>query len=208
MSTRIAIIDYGMGNLLSVRNALVAAGAEVTVAQRGEGLSDAHAIVLPGVGAFGKGMEGLHRSGFVEALEVEVREKGKPMLGICLGLQLLATRGTELGEHKGLGWVRGHVVRFELDASLRVPHVGWNDVHGGGALFAGLPEGASFYFVHSYHLVPEDESVIAGRTDYGGTFVSAIASANVYGVQFHPEKSHKHGLELLRRFVKIASAEC
>ena len=202
--TRIAVIDYGMGNLFSVKNALEAVGATVFVAARGEELADAGAVVLPGVGAFGKGMEGLRERGFVEALEREVREKKKPMLGICLGLQLLATRGTELGDHAGLGWIQGTVVRITSAPNLRIPHVGWNDVRGKGALFAKVPPEASYYFVHSFHLVPESRAVVSGTTDYGTELVAAVASDNVYAVQFHPEKSHKHGLELLRTFCAIA----
>jgi glutamine amidotransferase len=199
----IGIIDYGMGNLLSVRNALAAVGAEVRLVTRGEELADAHAIVLPGVGAFGSGMAGLRERGFVDALEREVRERRKPMLGICLGMQLLATRGTEGGEHRGLCWIDATVTRLDVRSDLRVPHIGWNDVQGRGALFAGIPELASFYFVHSFHVVPASPTAVAGTTEYGDHFVSAIEHENVYGVQFHPEKSHKHGLALLKNFLGI-----
>lgn len=200
----IGIVDYGMGNLTSVRNALVAVGADARVIAEAGGLADAGAIVLPGVGAFGKGMQGLRERGFVEALDREVRQKKKPMLGLCLGLQLLAARGTELGEHVGLGWVPGVARRLHVPAGLRVPHVGWNEVQGRGALFAGVPDRASFYFVHSYHLAPDDPGCIAGTTEYGGDFVSAIEADNVFAVQFHPEKSHTFGLALLKNFVALA----
>ena len=200
------IIDYGMGNLLSVKNALIAVGAQVAILDRGAQLTNAGAVVLPGVGAFGKGMAGLRERGFVDALEREVREKKKPMLGICLGMQLLATTGTELGTHEGLGWVPGTVRRFVLPAELRVPHMGWNDVRGRGPLFAGIPETASFYFVHSFHLVPNHGEVVSAVTDYGGDFASAVEHESVFAVQFHPEKSHKHGLQLLGNFVRIVKA--
>jgi len=195
------IVDYGMGNLVSVKNAFEAIGATVRIVDRGEHLEDAGAVVLPGVGAFGKGMDGLRARGFVDALEREVREKKKPFLGICLGLQLLAQRGTELGDHAGLGWIAGTVRRLEVTPDLRVPHIGWNDVRGTGPLFAEIPANASFYFVHSYHLVPEDRRVVAGETSYGPDFVSVVHDENVHAVQFHPEKSHKHGLALLKNFI-------
>lgn len=200
---QIGIVDYGMGNLLSVRNALTTVGASVRVASRGEELGDVSGIVLPGVGAFGKGMDGLRERGFVDALEREVRERKKPLLGICLGLQLLAMRGTELGDHQGLRWLDGSVVRIDGGADLRVPHVGWNDVRGRGALFANLPAEASYYFVHSFHLQLASPSVVTGTTTYGSELVAAVEHENVYAVQFHPEKSHKHGLELLKNFVGI-----
>lgn len=200
---QIGIIDYGMGNLLSVKNALEAVGAVVRLATRGEDLADVHGIVLPGVGAFGSGMKGLRERGFLDALEREVREHRKPMLGICLGMQLLATSGNEGGEHRGLCWVDATVARLDVGSDLRVPHIGWNDVQGRGALFSGIPERASFYFVHSFHLVPESLTAVAGTTEYGVEFVSAIEHENIYGVQFHPEKSHKHGLELLKNFVNV-----
>lgn len=200
----VGLIDYGMGNLRSVRNALEYHGASVRVVERGETLADVGAVVLPGVGAFGEGMRGLRERGFVDALALEVRERGKPMLGICLGLQLLAARGLELGEHEGLGWFAGEVRRFAVPAELRVPHIGWNAVAGSGALFKGIPANSSFYFVHSFHLVPEQREIVAGTTNYGEDFVAAIEHRNVMAVQFHPEKSHKHGLALLKNFLEFA----
>lgn len=201
---RFAIIDYGMGNLRSVRNALEFVGAEVAVAERGQHLSDADAVVLPGVGAFGRGMEGLRDRGFVDALQREVRERKKPMLGICLGLQLFARWGRELGDHEGLGWVDGEVTRLPQADGIRVPHIGWNDVAGTGPLFEGIPSPSAFYFVHSYRLVASDDSIISGRSEHGVPFVAAISFENVHAVQFHPEKSHKYGIQLLRNFVSIA----
>ena len=200
----VGIIDYGMGNLTSVKNAFCAVGADAQIVRDPRQLGDVGAVVLPGVGAFGKGMQGLREIGFVDALEREVREKKKPMLGICLGMHVLASRGTELGDHEGLGWIHGTVQRLDVPAGLRVPHIGWNDVSGKGALFMHIPERTSFYFVHSYHLAPEDPSCIAGTTEYGPRFVSAIEVDNVLGVQFHPEKSHKFGLTILNNFLTAA----
>lgn len=199
----VAIVDYGMGNLVSVRNALEAVSAEPRIVTSGADLREAHAIVLPGVGAFGKGMAGLRERGFVEALEVEVREKKKPFLGLCLGLQLLADRGLELGENEGLGWVPGTVRRLE-GTGVRVPHVGWNDVRGKSPLLRGLPEGASFYFVHSFHFDTTTPEAVTGVTEHGQSFCSMVDVENVHAVQFHPEKSHKHGLALLRNFLALA----
>lgn len=201
---RFGIIDYGMGNLRSVRNALEFVGADVEIIERGSGLANAGAIILPGVGAFGRGMEGLHDRGFVDALEREVRERKKPMLGICLGMQLFARWGRELGDHEGLGWVEGEVSRLPSDGGLRVPHIGWNDVAGAGPLFAGIPSPTAFYFVHSYRVEPHDTSIVSGRTEYGVTFASALSWENVHGVQFHPEKSHKYGIHMLKNFVALA----
>lgn len=200
---RIAIVDYGMGNLSSVRNALKFVGADVQVVERPKDMEDAAAVVLPGVGAFARGMEGLRERGFVDELRKFVGT-GRPFLGICLGLQLLAEKGFELGVTNGLGWVEGEVVRLDLPSEHRIPHIGWNDVVGSGPLFQGLPAKASFYFVHSFHLVPRDPKIVVGRTEYGGLeFASAIQRDNIHAVQFHPEKSHKHGLALLNNFVDI-----
>ncbi|MBX3196812.1 MAG: imidazole glycerol phosphate synthase subunit HisH [Labilithrix sp.] len=202
----VGLIDYGMGNLRSVRNALVTLGARVDVVDRGEALADVDAVVVPGVGAFGEGMRGLRERGFVEALDREVRQRGKPMLGICLGLQLLATRGYEQGEHSGLTWVAGDVRRFDRQTNLRIPHVGWNGVDGTGVLFRGIPRNTDFYFVHSFHFVLERPSEATATANYGEPFVAALERENILAVQFHPEKSHKYGLVLLKNFLDFASA--
>ena len=201
----VAIVDYGMGNLVSVRNALEAVGATVRIVDDGTALANAGAIVLPGVGAFGRGMEGLRERGFVDALELHVREQERPFLGICLGLQLLAERGTEQGEHAGLGWVPGVVRRLDVPPELRVPHVGWNEVRGPSPLLRGIPDGASFYFVHSYHLTPSNSAIVTGEAEHGERIAAIVDMGNVHAVQFHPEKSHKHGLALLRNFVALAA---
>lgn len=200
----LAIVNYGMGNLLSVRNALESLGASVRVVESGEQLRDAGAIVLPGVGAFGEAMGQLRARGLDDALRVEVLDRKKPFLGICLGLQLLARRSHELGVNDGLGWVAGEVHRLQVARGVRVPHIGWSEVEGRGTLFKGIPDRTAFYFVHSYHLVAENPSVIHGKTVYEREFVSAIQSENVMAVQFHPEKSHRWGLALLGNFLAFA----
>ncbi|MBX3260976.1 MAG: imidazole glycerol phosphate synthase subunit HisH [Labilithrix sp.] len=200
----LAIVNYGMGNLLSVRNAFASLGAEAEVVEAGQDLERAGAIVLPGVGAFGEAMKQLRARGLEEALHREVMERKKPFLGICLGLQLLARRGHELGVNDGLGWVAGEVRRLDVAPDLRVPHIGWSEVEGRGPLFAGIPDRTAFYFVHSYHFVAEDPAVVHGTTVYGHRFTSAVAHENVVAVQFHPEKSHKWGLALLANFLAFA----
>lgn len=197
----IAVINYGMGNLSSVVNAFTALGHPVTTARGPDELRHADRIVLPGVGAFGDGMRNLRERGWVEAMETEVRQKGKPFLGICLGLQLLGAVGTEHGRHEGLGWLAGTVERLE-PAGLRVPHIGWNDVTfpAESRLFAGLDGAQAFYFVHSYALRPDDAGVVCGTCDYGGPFVAAVEVGNIQATQFHPEKSHKAGLAVLDNF--------
>lgn len=199
------IIDYGMGNLFSVANALKYLGAEIKVSNRKDDLRNADRIILPGVGAFPDGMKNLKNLGIIESLEEEVFKNKKPFLGICLGMQLLAAEGEENGLTKGLGWIAGRVKRFQVDEKqFRVPHVGWNDVfpQKPSLLFAGL-EKPIFYFVHSYHLVPEDPSVITATCDYGENFAAAIQKDNLFGVQFHPEKSQKDGLKLLKNFLVL-----
>ena len=206
MAEAIALIDYGAGNLHSVHNALVAAGAEhVTVTADPELVRGAQRIVLPGVGSFKAchaGLTGIE--GMVEALEERVLEDGAPFLGICVGMQLLADRGHEFGTTPGLGWIGGEVVPIErTDPEIKVPHMGWNDVsltphHGDHDL---LDEGEA-YFLHSYHFVPDEGRDIAAMTDHGGGLVAAVARDNIVGVQFHPEKSQKYGLALLGRFLE------
>jgi glutamine amidotransferase len=205
MSEAIALIDYGAGNLHSVHNALKAAGAEhVAVTADPNLVRGAQRIVLPGVGAFGACRDGLWSiPGMVEALEERVIADGVPFLGICVGMQLLATRGLEHGVHDGLGWIPGEVKAIErTDPAIKVPHMGWNDVvyahHGDGSEL--IDEGEA-YFLHSYHFQPEHGAHVAAMTDHGGGLVAAVARDNILGVQFHPEKSQQYGLDLLRRFL-------
>jgi glutamine amidotransferase len=205
MAEAIALIDYGAGNLQSVHNALRAAGAErIAVTADPKIVRGAQRIVLPGVGSFKACMAGLSAiPGMVEALEKRVLADGVPFLGVCVGMQLMAERGLEFGETRGLGWIEGEVVRIERsDPDIKIPHMGWNDVsplpHKNGAQ---LIEPGEAYFLHSYHLMPDDGHHIAAMTDHGGGLVAAVARDNLLGVQFHPEKSQGYGIGLLARFL-------
>jgi len=200
----IAVVDYGMGNLHSVRHALERVGAEASITSDPEVLRAADRIVLPGVGAFGECAKRLFDSGLVAVLEEEVRRKGKPMLGICVGMQLLAETGSELGIHQGLGWIGGSVDRLEpRDSALKIPHVGWNEVawKRETPMSKGLTRNPHFYFVHSYRLRLSDPSLTAAECGYGETFPAAIQSGNIFATQFHPEKSQDAGLRLLENFL-------
>lgn len=195
----IAIIDYGMGNLRSVEKALEKVGAKVTVSRDPDDVRRADRIVLPGVGAFGDAMANLEKRGLVEVIKEEVAA-GKPFLGICLGLDLLFEESDEHGLHRGLGLLPGRVEL--LPTELKIPQIGWNQVsiRKESHLLEGIPAGSSFYFVHSYAVVPEDDSDILCTTEYGCTFVSAVERGNIAAFQFHPEKSSSLGLNILRNF--------
>lgn len=200
-----AIIDYGMGNLGSVSRAFEECGASVTVAVTPEELSGADRIVLPGVGAFSKGMENLSAGGWIPEIRRLALEEKTPILGICLGMQLMASVGKEGGETAGLNLLSGLVDRLKpTNRDRRIPHVGWNEVEfvSDHPLFAKIPSGTDFYYVHSYHFIPGETSFTA-RTPYCGGFVAAIAKENMMGVQFHPEKSSKAGFQLIRNFLEI-----
>ncbi len=206
MADTLALVDYGAGNLRSVANALKAAGAQgVVVTADPNVIRTADRIVLPGVGAFRHCIGALAGvSGLVEALEERVLVGAAPFLGICVGMQLLADRGVEHGVTNGLGWIAGEVRVIEpADATIKVPHMGWNDVepmrHHGGA---ELIEPGEAYFLHSYHFVPEEGASIAAMSDHGGGIVAAVARDNILGEQFHPEKSQAYGLALLARFLE------
>lgn len=206
MAPGVSIIDYGMGNLRSVANAFASLGGAPEIVSDPGQLAAAERIVLPGVGAFGDGMRNLREGGWVDALEEEVRRKEKPFLGLCVGMQLLADRGTEHGSTEGLGWIAGVVERLSSEEGLRVPHIGWNDVAftNGHGMYAGLGESDAFYFVHSYVLRPDDDSVVSGVCDYGGPFAASVEIGNVRASQFHPEKSHRAGLRMLANFLEAA----
>ena len=201
----IGIIDYGLGNLTSVAGATERLGFEPCVTRDVAELERAEKLILPGVGAFADGMRNLHERALVDPLARMVLAEGKPILGICLGSHLIATKSEEFGHSQGLGWLDARVVRLEAgDDALRVPHVGWNDLiqTKESLLFGDVPADALFYYVHSFHVVPEDEDAVVGVCDYGGRFAAAIQSRNIYATQFHPEKSQLHGLTLLRNFLE------
>ncbi len=205
----IAIIDYGMGNLRSVAKAIERVGGQARIVAAPEEVDSAEKVILPGVGAFADAMEHLRQRGLVEAV-TRAATDGRPMLGICLGLQLLFEVGYEDGEHRGLGVLGGEVVRFDFSAlpaghDLAIPHMGWNDLQWSGEnpLLTGLQSGCHVYFVHSYHVVPADASVTATVTDYGYPFTSSIRRGNLFATQFHPEKSQTVGLKMLENFVNL-----
>ncbi|RED16950.1 imidazole glycerol phosphate synthase subunit HisH [Parasphingopyxis lamellibrachiae] len=202
MSERIALIDYGAGNLRSVHNALMAAGAQaVDVAANASDVAAADRIVLPGVGAFGACMQALSAlPGMVDALHDAAVEKKRPFLGICVGMQLMAERGEEHGTHDGLGWIAGTVKPMaSVDPQLKIPHMGWNDVTPHGA--PPLIERGEAYFLHGYHVALADPADSYAITDHGGPVTAAIGRDTMIGVQFHPEKSQGYGLDFLSRFL-------
>ncbi len=202
---KVAIVDYGVGNLDSVARAVEECGGDPLIASKPSGLEQARRIVLPGVGSFADGMRQLQARELEGALQNLVIEKGVPFLGICLGMQLLAKKGTEGGETPGLGWIDGEVKRMEPNGhGERIPHIGWNDVDFDSRcpLFAGIPPQANFYFVHSYHFVCPEANIV-GRTPYCGSFASVVARDSIFGVQFHPEKSQRFGFKILKNFLNL-----
>ena len=203
----IAIVDYDMGNLRSVQKAFEAVGFPAVVTRDPKVITDASHVVLPGVGAFGDCMRNLDAYGLIDPV-MRAMASGKPFLGICLGLQLLFSESDEFGTHQGLGVIPGKVVRFASCPSvgssraLKVPHMGWNAVtmRKWTPALEGVPDGAYLYFVHSYHVVPDDPAVVSTTTDYGELFVSSIARDNIFACQFHPEKSQAGGLRIIKNF--------
>lgn len=198
----IVIVDYGMGNLSSVRRALEEVGASASISGEADDILQADGLILPGVGAFGAGMENLNTNGAADALREAASERHTPLLGICLGMQLLASQGTEGGEHPGLDLIPGTVKLIEPRPDERLPHVGWNETHFDSphSMFEGVESGTDFYFVHSYHFDCGHEHRIA-TTPYASGLTSAVARDHIWGAQFHPEKSSKSGLRLLENFV-------
>lgn len=206
-STRIGIIDYGMGNLQSVRNALERIGCAVNFVSAPDQLHEADALILPGVGAFGEAMNNLRKRSLTDALRSAVLEDGIPLLGICLGMQLLAESSEERGQFSGLSLIPGHVKQVPVRDELRLPHIGWNGVSvvRREPLFRDIHDGGAFYFVHSYRFECGAEHV-AGTTDYGSSITAAVQKDRIFGVQFHPERSQRKGLRLLRNFVDFAES--
>lgn len=203
----IALIDYGSGNLRSVHKALLQVGADVQLVQRGDEIADAHAVVLPGVGAFDDCLNSLRRQELLEATRSFITG-GRPFLGICVGYQALFERSEEFNScAAGLGIFRGPVVRFTPQSGIKIPQIGWNRLEIARPecpLFRGIPDGSFVYFVHSFFPRPEDPSVVSSWTNYGGRFASAVWRDNVFATQFHPEKSQEIGLGILRNFVELA----
>ena len=211
MNLRIAIVDYDAGNLRNVQKAIERLGYRASIAERPEEVDAAEVVVLPGVGAFADGMARLEERGLDLAIRRAAIEDRKPVLGICLGMQLLAFRGDEGGPRPGLEVLPMTVRRMEADRhGLRLPHIGWNEVRPRerSVLFEGLAAGPDFYFVHSYHAVPEDDSIVAATAAYGARFAAALEHRNVFATQFHPEKSQRYGLALLANFLKHCARAC
>jgi len=204
MSGRIIIIDYGMGNLRNVQRGFEKVGFETKVTRSKKEIGRALAIVLPGVGAFQDCMENLEKYGLIEPLIQSIKE-GKPYLGICLGLQILFSESEEFGTHRGLDLIKGKVVKFRPDPELKVPHMGWNtvEIKKQSPILQGIESGDFFYFVHSYYVLPEETQWASTVTPYGSPFVSSLWKENLFGTQFHPEKSQQKGLRILENFAKL-----
>ncbi len=202
----IVIVDYGMGNLGSIKNMLKKAGFPSMITNNPDEIAKAEKIILPGVGAFDTGMRNLQDNGLIPLLNQKAKVEKVPVLGLCLGAQLI-TDCSEEGKLPGLGWVKGETIRFHFasqDHALKVPHMGWNvlQIVQNHPFLHGLPEDQRFYFVHSFHLICRDPADVIANTTYGYTFASIIGHENVVGMQFHPEKSHKFGLQVLRNFAE------
>ena len=203
MQPRIVIIDYGMGNLRNVQKGFEKVGTEARVTRNKNEIGRASAIVLPGVGAFRDCMENLDKYGLIDPV-LDALRKGKPYLGICLGLQILFSESEEFGSHKGLDVIKGRVVRFRPDPEHKVPHMGWNTIEKekDTPILEEIRSGDFFYFVHSYYVVPEEKDCISTVTPYGTNFASSIWKENIFATQFHPEKSQEKGLSILERFAR------
>ena len=200
--SNVCILDYGSGNVQSVKNALDRLKISNLVSNSIESIREATHIILPGVGAFEVAMRRIQDTLPIRELQDEVLEKKKPYLGICVGMQVLAERGYENGTHLGLGWIKEHEV-VENSKRVRQPHIGWNSVRirKKSPIFSGIDDESDFYFVHSFIMKSKSQEFVIGSTDYGDVFTSVIQKDNIYGVQFHPEKSHKNGLQLIKNFI-------
>lgn len=203
----ITIIDYNMGNVASIENILKRIGTDAKITSKPSDILNAEKIILPGVGAFDYGIRNLNDLGITELLKEKVLEENTPLLGICLGMQLL-TEGSEEGTLKGLGFIKAHTIKFKSEYNgekLRIPHMGWDYIHpqNNSKLFKDFSENMRFYFVHSYFVECESKENVLATTEYGIEFASVIGKDNILGVQFHPEKSHKYGMNLLRNFVEM-----
>lgn len=204
MSLKITIIDYEAGNLRNIQKAVEYLGYNAVISNQINAVEEADILVLPGVGAFHTGISVLENLGLIEALRKAVIKNRKPLLGICLGMQLLGREGHEGGKRSGLGFLPMTIHRLQSDKKgLRLPHIGWDNVVTSdySILFSEIPEDPDFYFVHSYHAVCEDESIIAATCEYGHRFVAAVEKDNIFATQFHPEKSQRYGLKVLKNFM-------
>ncbi len=205
----IVVIDYGMGNLKSVANALTLLGQDVCISSKREDIRNAERIILPGVGTFSEGMANLRKLGLIETLHEEVIGKKKQFLGICLGMHLLATTGYEGGVTPGLNFISGDVKRFEVEQKeLKVPHMGWDDImiKKDASLFKDVRKDNTFYFVHSYCFIPRQQEAVIATCDYGNEFTAALRKDNILATQFHPEKSQQNGLAFLTNFLTLGGA--
>lgn len=202
---KIIIINYGLGNLYSVLGAIRKIGYDAEISNNLKDIESADKLILPGVGAFADGMNNLNKLGLIKPLDYLVNDKKKPILAICLGFQLLSNSSTEFGLHEGLGWINASVEKIMREKNkLRVPHVGWNDLYKiqRSELWYEIPDNSLFYYVHSYHMKCNDENIIIGKCNYGSDLTAAIQKDNIYGTQFHPEKSQLHGLKIIENFIK------
>ena len=202
----VAIIEYGAGNLDSVARAVEYCGGSPLVTHDAKDIRKASHIILPGVGSFASGMRNLRARGYESELNEQVKVNGVPFLGICLGMQFLATLGTESEEMHGLGWIEGSVIRLSSQLPYeKIPHMGWNCINKSNEspLLAGIESSKDFYFVHSYHFVTDDKADVLTTTPYCGSFTSSVARENIFGVQFHPEKSQRGGFQLLKNFLAM-----
>ena len=202
---KIAIIDYGLGNLHSVLGAVRKIGYDAIITNEASKILNCDKIILPGVGSFAEGIRNIKNLKLIDPLNEFVNIKKKPILGICLGFQLLALESFEFGHHKGLGWIDASVEKLNVeDKKLRIPHVGWNDLfkYNSTILWDEIPSEALFYYVHSYHMKCKNEEIIVGKCFYGTEFVSAIQQKNIFATQFHPEKSQFYGLKIIKNFIE------
>ncbi len=205
MNQIVAIIDYGLGNLRSVAGAVEKLGYVPIISNKNEDLKNASKLILPGVGAFGEGMKNLQSLGLIESLNYLVMQQKKPILGICLGAQLFAKESYEFGHHKGLGWIDASVTKLDVSGTnLKLPHIGWNELiqTKKSILLNEIPNNALFYYIHSFHIKPTENSLVVGECLYGDRFVSVLQKDNIYATQFHPEKSQIFGLQLLKNFLE------
>ena len=208
----ICIVNYGLGNVRSVKNSILRLGIDVCISDKKEDLQSSSHLIIPGVGSFESGMRGLERNNIIDILNEEVLAKKKPVLGICLGMQLLSSISYENGEHQGLDWISGSINKInnnnKIEKNFRLPHMGWNDTINDpdSILMRGLEAKSIFYFVHSYHFIPKSKDVISSTSFYGGKIVSSVEQSNIFGVQFHPEKSDVHGQKILENFINYKNA--